>query len=563
MEHWSNKRIAKVLLEKKIIKKNQHQDILDTHRNSGKKITKIVVDMQIASSDQINDAISSEGCNDLDSYIIDGSLLEKFKEEDVRKHIVIPLFTQGSQIYVSMANPNDFEAQQMIGFASGLTQVRNIVSSSDDIKMMIDKFFGRRGAILEAMKEIHSRKKRDDSNGKLRYSTSTIVDAPIVKLVDEYIQRASNENVSDIHFEPQEEGLVIRMRIDGQLHTVETIPTSLVGPLISRLKIMAQLKIDMRMAPQDGRFSRTINETEIDFRVSTFPGIFGESVVLRLLKRKLRIPIEDLGFASKSLDVFRKILYQEKGIFLVTGPTGCGKTTTLVSILHEIKDPSKKIITLENPVEYQMDGTVQGQINPRAGFTFSKGLRAMLRHDPNVIMVAEIRDSETASIAIEAGLTGHFVLSTLHTNNAPSTIVRLLEMGVEPYILASSLIGVLAQRLIRVICPDCRTAYTPSQLVLKSIGLKQIPKNLKLFKGTGCANCRHTGFKGRTGIFELMLINENIRHIILKQNSSAEIEIEARKTRIRSLREDGIRKVLQGVTTLEEIMSVTQETPED
>ncbi|MBN1355199.1 type II/IV secretion system protein [bacterium] len=564
MSHWSNEKIARTLLEKGVINDTQYEESMSVHRNTGQKITKIIANRYNTESLKINTVLAGEGCNDLDSYIIENPLLDKFKEENVRKHVVMPLFTKGSQIYVSMANPSDFEAQQMVGFASGLTQIRNIPGNPLDIKRMIDKFYGRYGAIMEAMKEVNSRKTGTEMEDKLRSAPSPgLTDAPIVKLVDEYINRALSENASDIHFEPQEDGLHIRMRIDGKLQGIEMIPSTLIGPLTSRIKIMSQMKIDLRMIPQDGRFSKIIGGDDIDFRVSTFPGIFGESIVLRILKRKMRIPISDLGLSSKALDDFHKVLNQEKGIFLVTGPTGCGKTTTLVSILNEIKDPTKKILTLENPVEYQIDGSVQGQIHPQAGFTFSKGLRSIMRHDPNIIMVAEIRDPETANIAIEAGLTGHFVLSTLHTNNAPSTIIRLLEMGVEPYILASSLLGVLAQRLVRKICEHCREPFTPPGIVLKSLGLKEIPKNLQLFRGTGCDKCRHTGYSGRMGIFELMLVSEKMRQMIVARAPSAEVEIEAKKRGMRSLREDGIRKALQGFTSLEEIISVTQETSVD
>ena len=559
MEHWTDEKVAGLLLKHKIITQNQHLDVLKEHTSTGHKVTQILLDNKITTAVKINNCLATAGCTDLDSYIPEINLIEKFKEDRVRKHSVMPLFILGSKVYVAMVNPQDFEAQQMIGFSSGYTQIRNIVANPSDITKMIDKFFGRRGAIMEAMREVNQRKDTAEEKSKM-VTSQTVTDAPIVKLVDDYIERALAEDASDIHFEPQEDGLCVRMRIDGHLHTIETIPTSLIGPLTSRVKIISQLKIDLRMVPQDGRFSKIINGIELDFRTSSFPGIFGESIVLRMLKRKMRFSLEDLGLASSVLQDFKKVLNKDKGIFLVTGPTGCGKTTTLVSILSQIKNPTKKVITLENPVEYQIDGAVQGQIHPQAGFTFAKGLRAILRHDPNIIMVAEIRDSETASIALEAGLTGHFVLSTLHTNNAPGTIVRLLEMKVEPYILSSSILGVLAQRLVRTICPDCKEAYEPPQQILKSLGLRTVPSNLKLYRGKGCQKCRNTGYRGRVGIFELMLVTERMRQMILDRVTAADIEIESRKSGMRTLREDGIRKALLGITTLEEIFGVTQET---
>lgn len=562
MENWSQQRIAEVLKEKKVITEFQFQDIMRAHRETGKKVTHLIYQKKIAKKTKINLTLAQLGVNDLESYLLDLDLLEKFREDQVKKHMVIPLFSVGSKVYVSLADPADIEAQQMIGFASGFTQIRNIEASPDDVRNLVNKMFSRRGAIIEAMREMqNNRGKNETAVEDRRFTTQAVSqsEAPIVKLVDDYLTRALEENASDVHFEPQQDGLRIRMRIDGHLQTIETVPISLIGSVTSRLKIMSQMKIDLRMIPQDGRFSRMINEQEIDFRASSFPGIFGESIVIRLLKRRFLIPMEELGLSSEMLKRFMNALQSDRGIFMVTGPTGCGKTTTLVSILNEIREPSKKTVTLENPVEYQIDGTVQGQIHPQAGFTWAKGLRSILRHDPNIIMVAEIRDQETASIATEAGLTGHFVLSTLHTNNAPGAIIRLLEMGVEPYLIASSLIGVLAQRLVRVICPKCREEYKPSKELLLTMGIKQAPANLTLYRGTGCRECRHTGYRGRTGIFELMLVSEKMRQMILRKAGTAEIEIEARKNGMKTLRQDGIRKALSGITSLEEILSATQD----
>ena len=463
MENWSQQKIADALKSKKVITEHQHQEVMRLHRETGKKVTLIISEKGFSTQTKLNVNLAQLGVNDLESYMLDLELLEKFKEDQVIKHQVIPLFAIGNKVYVSIADPKNIDAQQMIVFSSGYNQIRNIEASPDDVRNLVNKYFSRRGAIKKAIQEMGpGSSKTDSATDDRRFTTQAISqsDAPIIQLVDDYLTRALERNASDIHFEPQEDGLRIRMRLDGYLQTVETVPTSLVGSVTSRLKIMSQMKIDLRMVPQDGRFSRMINEQEIDFRASSFPGIFGESIVIRLLKRKFLIPLEQLGLSTEMLARFQKAIRSDRGILMVTGPTGCGKTTTLVTIVNEVRDPSKKIITLENPVEYQIDGTVQGQIHPQAGFTWAKGLRSILRHDPNIIMVAEIRDQETASIATEAGLTGHFVLSTLHTNNAPGAIIRLLEMGVEPYLIASSLIGVLAQRLVREICPNCKVSYS-------------------------------------------------------------------------------------------------------
>ncbi|MCD4654693.1 GspE/PulE family protein [bacterium] len=562
MENWSQERIAEALKEKHVITEFQLQEVLRAYRESGKKITNIIQQKKFANQAKINVTLAQLYINNLENYLMDWDLLEKFREDQVKKHMVLPLFALGNKVYVSLTDPTNIEAQQMIVFASGYNQIRNIEASPDDIKNLVNKYFSRRGTIKDAIREMKSHQKKKNSIvDDRRFNTQAISqsEAPIVKLVDDFLTRSLEENASDIHFEPQEDSLRIRMRIDGQLQTVENVPVDLVGPITSRLKIMSQMKIDMRLVPQDGRFSRLINEQEIDFRASSFPGIHGESIVVRLLKRRFLIPLDQLGLSPQMLTRFKNALTSDRGILLVTGPTGCGKTTTLVTILNEVRDPSKKIITLENPVEYQIQGTVQGQIHPQAGFTWSKGLRSILRHDPNIIMVAEIRDQETASIATEAGLTGHFVLSTLHTNNAPGTIIRLLEMGVEPYLISSSIIGVLAQRLVREICPNCKEAYKPDPELLQSLGLKNIPDSLKLYRGTGCRECRHTGYRGRTGIFELMLVTDKMRQMILRKAGTVEIEIEARKSGMQTLRQDGIRKALKGITSLEEILSATQD----
>jgi type IV pilus assembly protein PilB len=562
MENWSQQRIADAMKDKKVITEMQHQNVMRIHRETGKRVTDIILEKGMASESKINVNLAQLGVNDLESYILNASLLEKFKEDQVIKHQVLPLFTIGNKIYVSMTDPTDIDSQQMIGFVSGYTLIRNIEAPKDDISSLIKKYFSRRGAIKKAISGLKPvSTKQDQLLEDRRFTTSAISqsDAPIVQLVDDYLTRALEKNASDVHFEPQEDGLRIRMRIDGHLQSVETVPASLIGSVTSRLKIMSQMKIDLRMIPQDGRFSRLINEQEIDFRVSSFPGIFGESIVIRLLKRRFLIPMEQLGLSDEMLNRFKNAIRTDRGILLVTGPTGCGKTTTLVTILNEIREPTKKIVTLENPVEYQIDGATQGQIHPQAGFSWAKGLRSILRHDPNIIMVAEIRDQETASIATEAGLTGHFVISTLHTNNAPGAIIRLLEMHVEPYLIASSLIGVLAQRLVREICSNCKIAYTPTPELLLSLGIKESKPSLKLYKGTGCQECTHTGYRGRTGIFELMLVTDQMRQLILKKSSTADIEIEARKTGMQTLRQDGIKKVFQGITTLDEILTATQE----
>ena len=345
MENWSQQRIADSLKAKKVITENQLQDVMRIHRDTGKKVTFIILEKGMATQTKINANLAQLGVNDLESYLLDMDLLEKFKEDQVIKHQVIPLFAIGNKVYVSIADPTNIDAQQMIVFSSGYNQIRNIEASPDDVRNLVNKYFSRRGAIKKAILEMGpSSSKGDSLTDDRRFTTQAISqsDAPVVQLVDEYLTRGLEQNASDVHFEPQEDGLRIRMRLDGHLQTIETVPVSLVGPITSRLKIMSQMKIDLRMVPQDGRFSRMINDEEIDFRSSSFPGIFGESIVIRLLKRRFLIPLEQLGLSTEMLMRFKKAIRSDRGILMVTGPTGCGKTTTLVTIVNEIRDPSKK-----------------------------------------------------------------------------------------------------------------------------------------------------------------------------------------------------------------------------
>ena len=385
-------------------------------------------------------------------------------------------------------------------------------------------------------------------------------EAPVIRLVNLIISRAIELQASDIHFEPFEKSFLIRYRIDGVLHDMEAPPKNLQAAIISRIKIMSKLNIAERRLPQDGRIKLRVLGKEIDFRVSTLPTLFGESVVMRILdSESITFDLHSLGFPTDNLTNFEDLISRPYGIMLVTGPTGSGKTTTLYSALNQINSPDKKIITVEDPVEYQLHGVNQIHVKPAIGLTFSSTLRSILRQDPDVVMIGEIRDAETAEISIHAALTGHLVFSTLHTNDAPGAITRLLEMGMENYLVSSSLQGILAQRLVRVICSHCREEYDATPEMLPELPVSPYARGVpRLARGKGCEQCANTGYRGRSGIYELLMVSDEIRQIILSQSDSRALKDQARAQGMQTLREAGWQKVLEQVTTGSEVIRVTQ-----
>jgi general secretion pathway protein E len=386
-------------------------------------------------------------------------------------------------------------------------------------------------------------------------------EAPVIKLVNLILSQAIKSRASDIHIEPYQKDLRIRYRIDGVLYNILTPPKRYQLAIVSRIKIMAKLNIAEKRLPQDGRFRIKIADKDIDVRVSVIPTTFGERVVLRLLdKSNLLLDLQNLGLSQDELDKINKLIYSSHGIVLVTGPTGSGKTTTLYAALNEINSPDKNIITIEDPIEYQLNGIGQIQVNTRIDLTFAKGLRSIVRQDPDVILVGEIRDAETAEIAIHAALTGHLVFSTLHTNDAAGAITRLIDMGIEPFLVSSALNAVIAQRLVRLICEECKEPYVPDGGVLKEIGLRQEDiKSDFFYRGKGCPQCLHTGYKGRKGIYEILNVDDSIQSLILKTSESNIIRNKGIESGMITLREDGVQAVLDGLTTIEEILRVTQE----
>jgi len=402
--------------------------------------------------------------------------------------------------------------------------------------------------------DLHGLDTLDDSTEHIRDMAS---EAPVIKLVNHIISQAIETRASDIHLEPFEEDLSLRYRIDGILHPMEPPPKRLSSAITTRIKIMSKLDISERRLPQDGRIKLKILGKDIDMRVSTLPTLYGESVVMRILDRdNLVLDLSQMGFPEKELRLIEGLIKKPYGKFLVTGPTGSGKTTTLYAGLSKINTPDKKIITIEDPVEYQMRGINQIHVKSQIGLNFADGLRSIVRQDPDVIMIGEIRDPETADIAIQAALTGHLVFSTVHTNDAAGAVTRLLDMGIENFLISSALLGVLAQRLVRVICPDCKEEATLTPTLEAEMGLLHKEK-VKVYSGKGCKACSNTGFRGRCGIYELLVVDDSIRELILKKSTAQTICDQARKMGMRTLREDGWDKVVKGITTVEEILRVT------
>jgi general secretion pathway protein E len=479
----------------------------------------------------------------------------------IRENQIIPLELKNNLLKVAMVNPADRETVDALQVATG-ADIQIFSGDGKAIGDYIVKFYGQEpqniNRIIEDIGDTGFEFLREDEEdiGHLKDLAS---EAPIIKLVNMVITRAVESRASDIHIEPFEDELKVRYRIDGVLHDVESVPKKLQAAIISRIKIMAKLNIAERRLPQDGRIKLKVADKEVDLRVSTIPVLYGEDVVMRiLLKEGIVIDLDLLGFPAATLQVFNQLIKKPNGIILVTGPTGSGKTTTLYGALDKINSPDKKIITVEDPIEYQLKGINQIQVKSQIGLNFANTLRHIVRHDPDIIMIGEIRDLETAEIAIQSALTGHLVFSTLHTNDAPSAITRLLDMGVESFLLSSTVRGILAQRLVRVICSHCRekdaTGFAPEELEFLGSESGIVP-----YHGRGCEHCAYTGYYGRLGLFELLTIDEEIRRLVLKDIDASRMRDLARQKGMRTLLEDGIDKVRAGVTTISEVLRVTQE----
>jgi general secretion pathway protein E len=543
-------RLGEILIERKFITPDDLARALDIQKErGGEKLGKIMVDLGFIAMRDLLSALAEQlhvPVLTLEGPPAVSPELENLAPRFLRQFRCLPVALHDHTVTLAMADPLDFETRNAVESSTGLTVLAGI-ALEQEILDSIDRYSGQT-AKHEA--ELASPVGESEDLEHLRDMAS---EAPVIRLVNAMIGQAVEQRASDIHIEPFEKEFRIRYRIDGVLANQSSPPRELKAAIISRVKLMARLNIAERRLPQDGRIKIKTLGREVDLRVSTLPTLYGESVVMRLLDRSAGdfYDLEKLGFDDHML---RRMTYYTSlphGIFLVTGPTGSGKSTTLYSALKRINQTDKKIITIEDPVEYQMDGINQIHVNPQIGLTFAGGLRHIVRQDPDVIMIGEIRDRETADIAIRAALTGHFVYSTLHTNDAPSAITRLTDMGVENYLLTSSLVAVLAQRLVRVICSHCR----------QSAGEVTAPNGDRIqgFQGAGCEHCFGTGYHGRVGIFELMELNEELRSIIMRNEDASIITAAARRNGMRNLRDDGWDKVARGVTTSDEVIRVTQE----
>jgi general secretion pathway protein E len=546
-------RLGEILMERRLITQEDLDRALELQKERGDKLGKILVDLGFVSARDVLSSLAEQ--LQVPLLVMDGPPAvspetETLSPKFLRQFRCLPVALHDHTVTLAMADPLDFETRSTVAACTGLTVLAGI-AGEQEILDAIDRYY-----TPAAKNETELATPAGDAED-LEHLRDMASEAPVIRLVNAMIAQAVEKRASDIHIEPFEKEFRVRYRIDGVLVSQDSPPRELKAAIISRVKLMARLNIAERRLPQDGRIKIKTLGREVDLRVSTLPTLYGESVVMRLLDRSAGdfYDLERLGFDEYMMSRMEYYTSLPHGIFLVTGPTGSGKSTTLYSALKRINQTDKKIITIEDPVEYQMDGINQIHVNPQIGLGFAAGLRHIVRQDPDVIMVGEIRDRETADIAIRSALTGHFVYSTLHTNDAPSAITRLTDMGVENYLLTSSLVAVLAQRLVRVICPDCKgpagTALTPE-------GAK-----IEVFKGAGCESCFGTGFHGRVGIFELMELDEGLRASIMRNEDASKITALARDNSkgrgMRNLREDGWLKIQQGVTTTGEVTRVTQE----
>ncbi len=562
------KLLGQMLVEKGLIDEEELRTAVTALKTSREKIGRILVDLGYISERDLLLTLSEQleiPVMTPEEFPAVPAVENTFSLRFLKQCKLAPISIDEKTITVVMSDPLDAGTLDAVRQYTGL-EIKIFMATENEVLDLVEKFYGSSsssfGRIIEGIGEGDVDSLSDDIED-VEHLKDLASEAPVIRLVNMLISRAIEGRASDVHIEPFEKDLKVRYRIDGILHDVESPPKKLKAAVISRIKIMAKLNIAERRIPQDGRIKLKVLGKEVDLRVSTLPTMYGESVVMRILDKSNNTlyDITRLGFPRDSLDSMEYLISRPHGIFLVTGPTGSGKTTTLYSALHRINQPDKKIITVEDPVEYQMDGINQLQVNPQIGLTFAAGLRHIVRQDPDVIMIGEIRDLETAEIAIRSALTGHLVFSTLHTNDAAGTIARLIDMGAEDYLIASSVIGILAQRLVRVICPECKRPAPPDTAMLEELGLAgtRQARELQVFEGQGCARCGETGYVGRIGIYELLLMNDELRDLTTQKADSNTIKQAAIRHGMRTLRQDGWLKVMSGVTSISEVLRVSQE----
>lgn len=559
-------KLGRILVKAKVVTEEQLQKALQIQKKEGGRLGSILVKSGFVEEQQLLKTLSQQygiPAIDLTNIEIDPAVIKLVPSEVINKYYVMPIKRSGTTLSLAMVDPADVHALDDIKFMTGY-EVVPLVASEASVVAAIPRFYGTAERDLAAvLKDINVadpdvatiQEEEEDASKALE----GMEDAPVVKLANIILSEAIKKGVSDIHIEPYETNFRVRYRLDGSLYEIMAPPKRLQAALTSRFKIMASLDIAERRLPQDGRIKLRVEDKQVDLRVSTLPCLFGEKIVMRVLdKSNLTLDLTKLGFESKAQEDFMKAISSPYGMVLVTGPTGSGKTTTLYSALHHINTVDVNIMTAEDPVEYNLMGINQVQMKDEIGLNFSAALRSFLRQDPDIVMVGEIRDFETAEIAVKAALTGHLVLSTLHTNDAPSTINRLLNMGIEPFLVASSVVLIVAQRLVRRICRNCKEVEKAEPVALENIGFsKEEAGAITCYKGKGCSNCSDTGYKGRLALYEVMPVTETIRDLILQGGSADEIKKASMSQGMKTLRMSGLTKIKEGITTVEEVVDAT------
>ncbi len=565
-----NKKIGEMLVEAGIISEDKLKEALEAQKESGKRLGQIIIDMQLALEEEIEQILAKQlGIQRIDLYEekIDPEVARLLPPDMIKRHQAFPVRKEGNKLIVAMVDPLNLLALDDIRLSTGL-EIEPRITSPSAIQFAFEQFFG---VSHEAQKSIEEFQRERIEKGYVidetladRATLEEIEDAPIVKLVDTILSGAVDYRASDIHLEPKSDHMVVRYRVDGMLHKILEVPKSAIPAVTARLKIMARLDTSERRKPQDGRIDLKVGDAEFDIRFSTLPTIFGEKIVMRLLNKTAQdYKLTDLGFDESELEIFNSLIEQPHGIILITGPTGSGKSTTLISALAKLASESVNVVTIEDPVEYQLDKINQVHVNPKVGLTFASGLRTVVRQDPDIIMVGEIRDGETADLAVNAALTGHLVFSTLHTNDAPGAIPRLENLGVPPYLINAAVIGIMAQRLVRKLCPHCKQAYeaTPEELEYLRGAYDESQYQDKppiFYRPVGCKFCKHVGYLGRTGIFEIFRMTNTIKNLTMRTTAIHEIKAQARKEGMKTLWESGVKKVLNGTTSLAELLRVVR-----
>jgi len=560
------KRLGELLLEKGLITEKQLEQALEEQKKTGKLLGRVLVDLGFVKDEDILAVLGAQtGMKEVDLSTIDvpPQLLEKVPAPLAKAYKIVPIRMEGNTLVVAMGDPLNIQALDDLRFLLDC-DVKGVISNEQAVNEAIDRLYGGEMETVEdLLKELEAEaaplEEREEEAEDVETLEQLAHEVPVVKLLNLVLIQAIKDKASDIHFEPFEDQFRIRYRVDGVLYEMVPPPKHFALAVTTRIKVMADMDIAERRLPQDGRITLHIGGREIDLRVSSIPTVHGESIVMRVLdKSVLMLPLEKLGLAPDDLKKVEKLIRKPNGIILVTGPTGCGKTTTLYAALRKINTPEVKIITVEDPVEYDIEGIHQVQVKPQIGLTFASALRSILRQDPDIILVGEIRDLETAEMAIQASLTGHLVFSTLHTNDSPSAVTRLIDMEVEPFLISSTLEAVISQRLVRVICNFCKEEYEPSPEELELIGLTpEEAKKHKFYRGRGCPACNNIGYMGRTGIFEIMIMNEELRRVVVDKASASEIREVALRYGMKTLRKDGLDKIFQGITTIEEVVRET------